>query len=581
MQNARFWSQAARSRIAHRLRASIASQVRLVLTSLGAMLLLLVVVQMAALAFDRSMTTRLVDKRIAPMSQLQTIASAYQSSWAIADKVRTGNMAANGGAAALADIRAQLSMDWNELKAMAPDVAARFAAERDDADEALARLSNILVADDHDRLDFFLSGELYSSVDPVISHIGAAVSSVRATASQDRLTLRLVNAVAQLMLVFATFVAGLVGFVLFRFSNRSLVRPLVAIADHLKAANAGSIVAAVPGRERHDEIGAIAQALQQAAEMAAEARRISDGKRAAEEALRRHELERAAAIRERAERLDAIFERFDRILSGLVDGLARAAATMREMASTLAAASTQSRDLSDVVVQSVSAVGEKVSAAQADSVSLLAMVADLRGSAATTRQHSREVIEQSMRNRDRANHLNELVRGIGSALDLISGIARQTNLLAVNANIEAHRAGAAGQGFAVVAREVKALALDSGQAAARIGEQLEEINRTADEVLRSVRLVEELASGVGAQADTFEGLASEQEQASKRMVASMTQTRTDMGDITEAANEAHSGSGELVGAAQCLLDTADAIARKAEQLNQEFGALRAGVRRAA
>ena len=128
---------------------------------------------------------------------------------------------------------------------------------------------------------------------------------------------------------------------------------------------------------------------------------------------------------------------------------------------------------------------------------------------------------------------------------------------------------------------MKALALDSGEAAARIGEQLSEINRTADDVLRSVRLVEELASGVGAQADTFEGLAGEQELASKRMVASMTQTRTDMGDITEAANEAHSGSGELVGAAQCLLDTADAIARQAQQLNQEFGALRAGVRRAA
>ncbi len=52
--------------------------------------------------------------------------------------------------------------------------------------------------------------------------------------------------------------------------------------------------------------------------------------------------------------------------------------------------------------------------------------------------------------------------------------------------------------------------------AGRIAEQLEEINRTAGDVLRSVMLVEELASGVGAQADTFEGLAGEQEQASKR-----------------------------------------------------------------
>ncbi len=54
------------------------------------------------------------------------------------------------------------------------------------------------------------------------------------------------------------------------------------------------------------------------------------------------------------------------------------------------------------------------------------------------------------------------------------------------------------------------------------------------------------------------------------MVTSMTDTRADMGDITTAAQEAHSSSGELVGAAQCLLDTADAIARQAQQLNQEL-----------
>lgn len=578
----RFWSHSVRSRIVVRLRTSIASQVSLVLTGAGAMLLLLVMAQMATLAFDRFMTGRLVDQRIAPMSQLQVIASGYQSGWAIADKVRAGNMGADGGAAALAGIREEIAKDWRDLDAMAPDVAGNFTAEREGADKALARLSTILAADDHDRLDFFLSGQLYSAVDPIILHIGDAVAALRATAAQDRQTLRRVNMLAQIMLVLASLIAAAAGYALFRHSKRRLVGPLVALADHLKAANAGHAAGApVPGRDRQDEIGAIAQALHHAAELEAQARRVAEGKQAAEAALRRHENERAMAIRERADRLDAIFEQFDHVLSRLVDGLASAATTMRQMATTLAASSAQSRDHADMVARSVSAVGHKVSAAQQESVSLLGTVAELRGSAATTRAHSREVIAQSMRNRDRANQLNELVQGIGCALDLISGIARQTNLLAVNANIEAHRAGRAGEGFAVVAREVKALALDSGQAAARIGEQLHEINRTADEVLRSVVLVEELASGVGAQADAFEGLAGAQEQASRRMVASMTDTRRDMGDITAAAQEAHSGSGELVDAARCLLDTADAIARQADQLNQEFGALRSGVRRAA
>ena len=75
----RFWPRFASTRMIVAVRASIARQVSLVLTAAGVMLLLLMAMQMATLAFDRFITTRLVDQRIAPMSQLQVIASGYQS----------------------------------------------------------------------------------------------------------------------------------------------------------------------------------------------------------------------------------------------------------------------------------------------------------------------------------------------------------------------------------------------------------------------------------------------------------------------------------------------------------------------
>src|SRR3546814_1922796 len=116
---------------------------------------------------------------------------------------------------------------------------------------------------------------------------------------------------------------------------------------------------------------------------------------------------------------------------------------------------------------------------QQESFWLMNLVTDVRGSAVTTRTHSSEMVEQSGRNRAHAQTLSSLVSDISQALDLIKSIAAQTNLLSVNANIEAHRSGDAGRGFTVVAREIKSLAVDSNLTAVEIDSQLALINKTA------------------------------------------------------------------------------------------------------
>jgi len=77
---------------------------------------------------------------------------------------------------------------------------------------------------------------------------------------------------------------------------------------------------------------------------------------------------------------------------------------------------------------------------------------------------------------DQVNSLSEQSKKIDSVLSVIGGIAEQTNLLALNAAIEAARAGEQGRGFAVVADEVRSLASRTQLSTHEISEMLSELH---------------------------------------------------------------------------------------------------------
>ncbi|TYC50401.1 chemotaxis protein [Rhodobacterales bacterium] len=81
---------------------------------------------------------------------------------------------------------------------------------------------------------------------------------------------------------------------------------------------------------------------------------------------------------------------------------------------------------------------------------------------------------------------------IGDVIGLIQAIAEQTNLLALNATIEAARAGEAGKGFAVVASEVKTLAEQTAKATEEISQQVTEIQESTDKAVGSIQTISEV-----------------------------------------------------------------------------------------
>lgn len=90
--------------------------------------------------------------------------------------------------------------------------------------------------------------------------------------------------------------------------------------------------------------------------------------------------------------------------------------------------------------------------------------------------------------------LSEQTRSIGDFANIINDIASQTNLLSLNASIEAARAGDAGRGFSVVAEEIRKLADQSLGAAKQIGEIVERIQRQTGDTVDSVNKANEIVA---------------------------------------------------------------------------------------
>jgi methyl-accepting chemotaxis protein len=133
----------------------------------------------------------------------------------------------------------------------------------------------------------------------------------------------------------------------------------------------------------------------------------------------------------------------------------------------------------------------------------------------------------------KAKDASELMRAletssgqIMAASDVIHGVAEQTNLLALNATIEAARAGEAGRGFAVVASEVKELAHQSGGNAETITQTLGEVQ---EQVMAATRRVAEITSGVNDLSSHNGSLAAslEEQATSVRLIAASVQESAD------------------------------------------------------
>ncbi|WDF90998.1 methyl-accepting chemotaxis protein [Aeromonas hydrophila] len=164
--------------------------------------------------------------------------------------------------------------------------------------------------------------------------------------------------------------------------------------------------------------------------------------------------------------------------------------------------------------------------------------------------------------------LNSHTQQISEIIEVIRGIADQTNLLALNAAIEAARAGEQGRGFAVVADEVRNLASRSAASTQQITGMIGKIQSGADASIRSMEnTVNNVSRGVSLANQTGEAISSIQNHASN-LTGLMGEISHTLREQSTAANEVVSTVGNITSLSEQSGDAARHVSQEAAKLKQ-------------
>mgnify|MGYP005985195037 CR=1 FL=1 len=398
----------------------------------------------------------------------------------------------------------------------------------------------------------------------------------------DTMSASAASAGMMLLGVAVVAIIGAMGLAVF-VTRAQIAGPLTRLQDAMRALAGGENHVAIPGTERSDEVGGMAKSVLIFKEAALRQEELAEAKKRADaaQALVVETLEDRLGKLAGGDLTATIETRFDTEYDGLKQNFNAAVSALRELitaviesAETISTGSAEIAQASEDLArrtEGAAASLEETSAAvsqmdqriKATATAATKTVERATGAIGVV-DSGRSVADEAMQAMSR---VSESAKGIDNVIEGLDKIAFQTRVLAMNAAVEAGRAGEAGRGFAVVADLVSALAMRAEEEAGRARDQLTATQTDINAAVDMVRRVDSALGAIVGDVNEVHSLLETMAQDNQVQATAVTQVATAVNSIDQTTQQNAAMVEQTSAAARNLSSEVNALTEQASRFN--------------
>ena len=416
-----------------------------------------------------------------------------------------------------------------------------------------------------------LTIEMADSADAIMK--GASAIKAEVVADQQRLAAESDTIVGETQQLLVMLAAGavLLGGGLALLLGRGISRPMILMCKAMRELAGGNFDVVLPGLGRRDEVGEMASAVEEFKLQA-----IAKAQRDAAE----QDVQNKAAESARRAELIRFADGFEATVGSIVSNVSASAAHLEHAADTLTRTAESTQGLSSQVAGASEQTSGNIQSVASATEQLSASVGEIGRQVSESNRIAGAAVAQAEATDGRIGKLSRAAQQIGDVVKLITAIAEQTNLLALNATIEAARAGEAGRGFAVVASEVKSLASQTAKATDEISSHIAGMQEATRE---SVTAIKEIGTTITQISDIASSIASaveEQGAATQEIARSVQTVAHGTREAAENIIKVNRGATDTGAASEQVLSSARSLSAESARLRGELDRFMASIRAA-